>query len=125
MAHHGEPPLHALADLARSVGASLDGDGSVRIARIATLERAGPGDIAFLANPRYRAQLAATRASAVIVAPSAAGQSSLPKLVSSNPYATYARVAAILHPPAAALPGVHSTACVDAAAVVAKSASIG
>jgi UDP-3-O-[3-hydroxymyristoyl] glucosamine N-acyltransferase len=125
MAHPGEPALHSLADLARSVGATLDGDGSVRIARIATLERAGPDDIAFLSNPRYRAQLAATRASAVIVAPAAAGQTPLPKLVSSNPYATYARVAAILHPPATASPGVHSTACVDAAAIVAKSASIG
>jgi len=125
MAHHGEPPLHSLADLARAVGATVDGDGSVRIAGIATLERAGPGDIAFLANPRYRAQLAATRASTVIVAPALVGQTPLPKLVSSNPYATYAHVAAILHPAAAASPGVHSTACVDAAAIVAKSASIG
>src|SRR4051812_46816902 len=125
MAHPGEPPLHSLADLARSVGATLDGDGSVRIAGIATLERAGPGDIAFLANPRYRAQLAATRASAVIVAPAAVAETPLPKLVSPNPYATYARVAAILHPPPAVSPGAHSTACVDAAAVVAKSASIG
>ena len=39
MAHPGEPPLHSLEDLARSVGAALDGDGSVRIARVATLER--------------------------------------------------------------------------------------
>src|SRR4051812_40969403 len=125
MAHPGEPPLHFLAELARLVGATLDGDGSVRIANIATLERAGPGDIAFLANPRYRAQLAATRASAVIVAPAAVAETPLPKLVSRNPYATFARVAAILHPSPTAAPGVHPTACVDAAAIVAKSASIG
>ena len=37
--------------------------------RIATLDTAGPADIAFLANPRYRSQLASTRAGCVIVAP--------------------------------------------------------
>ena len=42
---------------------------TVVILRMATLENAGPGAIAFLANPKYRAQLAATRAAAVIVAP--------------------------------------------------------
>ena len=125
MAHPGEPPLHSLEDLARSVGAALDGDGSVRIARVATLERAGPHDIAFLTNPRYRAQLAATRASAVIVGPQSAAATLLPKLVSANPYATYARVAAILHPPAPVAPGVHPTASIDTAARIAASASIG
>ena len=125
MAPHREPALHALADLALAVGATLDGDGSVLVARIATLERAGPGDIAFLTNPRYRSQLAATRASAVIVAPSSAGATSLPKLVSSNPYATYARVASLLHPEPAVAPGVHPTAYVEPSARVATSASVG
>jgi len=125
MAHPGEPTLHSLADLARAVGAAVDGDGSVRVARIATLEHAGPGDIAFLANPRYRPQLAFTRASAIIVAQSAVAETPLPKLVAANPYAAYARVAAILHPAVPSAPGVHSTAWVDPSAVVAKSASIG
>jgi UDP-3-O-[3-hydroxymyristoyl] glucosamine N-acyltransferase len=56
-----------LAELARRTGATLDGDGAIVITRVGTLERAGPGDIAFLANPRYRSQLAGTRAAAVIV----------------------------------------------------------
>jgi UDP-3-O-[3-hydroxymyristoyl] glucosamine N-acyltransferase len=114
-----------LADLARMADAALEGDGSVVVARIATLEHAGPGDIAFLANPRYRAQLATTRAAAVIVAPDAAAATALPKLVSRNPYATYARVATILHPAAPATPGVHASACVDPSSAVAASASIG
>ena len=125
MAQSGEPPYHSLAKLARSVGATLDGDGSVRIARVATLERAGPHDIAFLTNPRYRPQLAATKASAVIVGPQSAAATVLPKLVSDNPYATYARVAAILHPPAPVEAGVHPTASVDPSARIAASASVG
>ena len=125
MAQPGAPPHHSLENLARSVGATLEGDGSVRIARVATLERAGPHDIAFLTNARYRPQLAATKASAVIVGRESAAATALPKLISDNPYATYARVASILHPPAPVAPGVHPTAAVDPAARVAASASIG
>jgi UDP-3-O-[3-hydroxymyristoyl] glucosamine N-acyltransferase len=91
----------------------------------ATLERAGRGDIAFLANPRYRAQLEATQASAVIVAPSFAHATKLPKLLSRNPYATYARVAALLYAEEALSPGIHPAALVEAGAQVAASASIG
>src|SRR5262245_61534945 len=90
-----------LAELARRTGSACEGDGTTLVSRVATLEAAGPGAIAFLANPRYRSQLASTRASAVIVAPDFAAATTLPKLVSRNPYATYAKVAAILHPAAA------------------------
>ena len=115
----------SLAELARLAEARLEGDGSIVVARVATLEHAGPNEIAFLANPKYRAQLATTRAAAVIVGIAAAGGTSLPRLVSSDPYATYARVAAILHPPQSPAPGVHPRASVDASASVAPTATIG
>src|SRR5689334_23013284 len=114
-----------LSELARLTGATLEGDGDVVVVRVATLERAGSGDIAFLANPRYRAQLAHTRAAAVIVDPAAAAATSLPRLVSANPYAIYARVAAILHPQTAPAAGVDPSARVDTSAVVAPTASVG
>ena len=113
-----------LAELARLAGARVDGDGSVRIERVGTLEHGAAGAIAFLANPRYRAQLESTHASAVIVAPADAAGSALPKLVSENPYATYAKVAAILHPAPRVRAGVHPTAQVDPAAHVAVSARV-
>src|SRR3982751_1956199 len=125
MAPRPEPNACSLAELAERTGATVEGDGGVMVARMATLEHGGPGDIAFLANPRYRAQLATTRASAVIVAPDAVAATSLPKLVSKNPYALYARVASLLHPPAAVAPGVHPSAFVDASARIAPSASVG
>jgi UDP-3-O-[3-hydroxymyristoyl] glucosamine N-acyltransferase len=125
MADHDEPHAFPLSELARRSGATLDGDGAILIERIATLERAGPRDIAFLANPRYRSQLAGTHASAVIVAPDAASATPLPKLVSANPYATYARVATILHPPPPVAAGVHATASVAPSATVAGSAAVG
>ena len=115
----------SLRQLAERCGAELAGDGDVIIDRVATLDSAGEGAIAFLSNPKYRGRLAGTRASAVIVAPDDAQATALPKLVTANPYAAYARVAAILHPPRAPAPGVHPTAVVAGSARVATSAAIG
>jgi UDP-3-O-[3-hydroxymyristoyl] glucosamine N-acyltransferase len=114
-----------LADLAAHVGARLDGDGEIRVLRVATLDNAGPGTIGFLANPHYRAQLATTRAAAVIIAPADAAATTLPKLITDRPYAAFARVATLLHPPTPVTSGVHSTAQVDPSAKVDKTASIG
>ena len=97
----------ALRELAERCGAELAGDGELMIYRVATLEDADAGSISFLSNIRYRAQLASTRAGAVIVAPRDAQATPLPKLVTSNPYAVYARVASIFHPPTVAVPGIH------------------
>ena len=58
-----------LREIAAQIGGELIGDPGHVIARIAPLEAATPDAITFLANPRYRAQLAATRAGCVIVAP--------------------------------------------------------
>ena len=115
----------SLSELALRTGATVAGDGTVVVSRVATLESAGPGSIAFLANPRYRSQLADTRASAVIVAPDMAAHSPLPKLVGREPYAVYAKVASILHPTAPGVPGIHPSAVVDPGARVAPSAAVG
>jgi len=114
-----------LRQLAERCGAELAGDGDVVIDRVATLDSAGEGAIAFLSNPKYRGRLAGTRASAVIVAPGDAQATALPRLVTTNPYAAYARIAAMLHPAQAPLPGIHPTAVVAANARVAASAAIG
>jgi len=113
-----------LGQLAERCGAEPSGDADILIDRVATLDAAGKGAIAFLSNPRYRDRLASTRASAVIVAPADAPSTELPKLVAANPYATYARVAAILYPTRAPAPGVHPTAVVAAGARVAPSAAV-
>jgi len=123
-------PRHAgpgvpLQMLAQRCGGQLVGDGSIVISAMAALNDAAPGDIAFLANRRYRGQLATTRASAVIVAPDDAGLTALPKLVTENPYATYAKAAALLYPPVLAVPGINASASVSATAQVAASATIG
>ena len=115
----------SLRQLAERCGVELAGDGNVMIDRVAPLDAAERGAIAFLSDPKYRSHLAATRASAVIVTPADAATTALPRLVTRNPYAAYARVAAILHPAPAPASGVHPTAVVAASARIAQSASIG
>jgi UDP-3-O-[3-hydroxymyristoyl] glucosamine N-acyltransferase len=114
-----------LRQLAERCGVELAGDGEILIDRIAPLDAAGPGAIAFLSSPKYRGYLRTTRASAVILTRADAGATTLPKLVTANPYAAYARVAALLHPAAAPAPGVHSTAVVAPSARLARTAAIG
>jgi UDP-3-O-[3-hydroxymyristoyl] glucosamine N-acyltransferase len=115
----------ALGELAVRFGCELRGDPALRVARVATLSAAGPGELGFLANPQYRTQLGATRATAVVLDAASAALCPVAALVHANPYATYARIAALLHPAPEALPGVHPAAVIDPGAQVAASASIG
>lgn len=112
-----------LAEIAAQLGGDLLGDGDIRIHRVATLAGASEGEIAFLANPKYRAQLQATRAAAVILGADAAAGFDGPRIVAANPYAYYARVAALLNPVAVSFSGVHPSAVLESE--VPASAAIG
>jgi UDP-3-O-[3-hydroxymyristoyl] glucosamine N-acyltransferase len=114
-----------LSELAVRFGCELRGDPALRVGRIATLANAGPGDLSFLANPQYRAQLALTSATVVVLDAASVALSPVAVLVHSNPYATYARIAALLVPESPVAPGIHPTAVIDASAELAPSASVG
>jgi UDP-3-O-[3-hydroxymyristoyl] glucosamine N-acyltransferase len=107
-----------LRDLAAQLGCQLEGDGAIEVVRVATLEHAEPGDLTFLANSRYRSDLATTHASAVIAAPDA-GDAPCAVLRTGNPYLTFARATGLLHPQPHPAAGQHATA------VVADDARIG
>jgi len=115
----------ALGELAVRFGCELRGDPALRVAGVATLAGAQPGELGFLANPHYRTQLATTRATAVVLDAASAALCPVAALVHANPYATYARIAALLHPEPAAAAGVHPSAVLEAGARVAASASVG
>src|SRR5215813_3242011 len=115
----------SLGELAVRFGCELRGDPATSIERVATLVSADARSLAFLANPRYRAQLADTRAAAVVTSAADAPGCQAALLVCENPYATYARIAALLHPPPPLNPGVHPTALVAASARIDPSAEVG
>lgn len=114
-----------LKALAEEFGLTLRGDPDHRVGSMATLAAAGPEDVSFLANPSYARQLADCRAGAVIIGEALAERWSGNALVSDNPYASWARIAAYLHPRPAAPAGVHPTAAIGDGAEVDPSASVG
>lgn len=128
MATQGRISL-TLAEIAAQLGGDVLGDAQTVIRQVATLASAGDGEIAFLANRKYRSQLQGTRASAVILAPDAAEAYAGNCIVTANPYVYYARVATLLNPQVTGFSGIHPTAVVDsplpASAAVGPNACIG
>ena len=118
-----------LGELAQHLGGELRGDADALIHRLGTLETADAQTLSFLANPRYQAQLAATRAGCVIVAPALADLAAArgAALVCADPYHAFARLtqwwAARTRRPAT--PGVHPSAVVEEGARVDATASVG
>ena len=109
-----------LRALAEHLGCLLEGDGEVEIHRVAGLERAGQGDITFLANPKYAQHLHATKASAVILAPGVEAPGlSAAVLRADHPYLAFAHAVGLLAETAPPAPGV------DPASAVAPDAALG
>ncbi len=102
-----------LADIVAHCGGELQGDGARVVTGLATLEAANPGQLSFLANPKYRNQLAATRAGAVILAAEALAACPCAAIVTPQPYLYFARVSQWLAEGHAPAPGIHPTAVVE------------
>jgi UDP-3-O-[3-hydroxymyristoyl] glucosamine N-acyltransferase len=94
---------------------------------VAPLQAAGPDEVSFLDNRRYAAVLETTDAGAVIVHPDMADRvpTSATPIITTSPYESWARVAALFHPLASATPGVHPTAFVAPSASVDPTSEIG
>jgi UDP-3-O-[3-hydroxymyristoyl] glucosamine N-acyltransferase len=112
------PPVKTLAELAREVGGEVVGDGEVKIHRVAAIEDAGPGEITFLANPRYCVYLDACRASAVIVAPdmvrrAGSGPQGKNYLEVADPYFAFAKIHQLFNPAPRLAPGISPLAYID------------
>jgi len=113
-----------LREIADALGCALRGDGEIEIEALAPIESAGPGDLSFIANPRYERYLASARASALILATSAP-ETSLASLRTDDPYLAFARALRLFHRPPPAPPGIHPTAVVAADASIGENCSIG
>lgn len=114
-----------LGHLAERFGLELSGDPDAPVRGVATLRSAQPGEVTFLANPAYRGQLKQTRATAVVLREADRGAAPGAVLVSRNPYADFARIAALFEPPVPRQMGVHKSAVIDPTASIEDGASVG
>jgi len=114
----GTRPIPA-SEIAALTGGRLVGPGAVTVAGIAPLERAGPGDLSFLASSRYLPYFQRTSASVVLVKPEFAGAEGGPatRIVVPDPHGALLVVLPVLYPQAVWEPGVHTTAVVGRGAV--------
>ena len=115
----------SLAELAVRFGLTLRGEPELKVRSVATLSRAEPGSLSFLANSRYRRQLEITRATAVVVNAEDEAHCPAAALIHPNPYLAYARIATLVHPQASPEPGRHPSAVIGSGAHIAASANIG
>jgi UDP-3-O-[3-hydroxymyristoyl] glucosamine N-acyltransferase len=118
-------PTFTASELARRFELALHGDGEVRIEGVSTLARAGRGQLAFLANSRYRSQLAGSSAGAVVMRQEDAGDAPGTALIAKDPYTAFAKIAALFDTKPAHSPGVHASAVIDPSATISPSAHIG
>lgn len=113
-----------LADLAAHLGATLVGDPDAEVTSTAGLEDAQPGQLAFVANPKYTALARTTRATAVVVEPGFE-QIAAATLRIANPYLAFARALELFYQPPTYPPGIHPTAVIASTAQIGPGAHIG
>ncbi|MDO7083281.1 UDP-3-O-(3-hydroxymyristoyl)glucosamine N-acyltransferase [Pseudocolwellia sp. AS88] len=114
-----------LAEIAKEIGATVNGDENCEVNSLATLLNAQPGQIAFLANKKYRQQLNDTKASAVIITADCLEDAPTNALVMDNPYLGYALAAQLLDTTPKPANGIHPSAVVDSSATIGNNVSIG
>jgi UDP-3-O-[3-hydroxymyristoyl] glucosamine N-acyltransferase len=115
----------SLGELAVRFGCELRGDPDTLVDHVATLAGAGAGSVSFVANPRYKPQLAQTHATAVVLDKASAEACPTAALICANPHAMYARIATVLHPRSHGPAGVHATAIVADSARIDPTAHVG
>ncbi len=112
------------AELARVLGAELRGDPELEITGVAGIEEAGPGQVTFIANPRYAALARTTQAAAILVAPDFPAIPAATLRV-KNPYLAFARAVELFYSPPAWTPGIDPAAAVHPTAKIGARAHIG
>ena len=113
-----------LAAIARHLDCELVGDGEVEILGAAGIEEAGPEDLTFFSNPKYLSKVRSCQAGAIIVS-SDSPATDIPRLISENPYLSFARVIELFYHPPEVIPGIHPAATIAETARLGEDYSIG
>jgi len=117
---------HPLA-LVASTACGVADERELLLEGVAPLETAGPSEVSFLDNRRYSSALDRTSAGAVVVHPDMVARvpTKTVAILTSEPYAAWARVAALFYPVSPPSPGIHPSAIVADGALIDPSAEVG
>ncbi|HVP54210.1 MAG TPA: UDP-3-O-(3-hydroxymyristoyl)glucosamine N-acyltransferase [Candidatus Eisenbacteria bacterium] len=114
--------LKALAEFTAS---RLIGDGSIEIAKVASIANAQPGELVFVESARHMELAMNSRASAILVKESDAEiTTTKPLLINSSPRLAFATAAKLLYPEKSHAPAIHPSAIIDPLAKLAPTASV-
>ena len=113
-----------LKDSSERLGCRLEGDGHILILGGKGIEDAQAGELTFFSNPRYIAELRATRASAVILGHKAEA-APCAMLRADQPYLAFARAVELFADPWRPAPGVHRLAHVEEGVTLGEGTSVG
>ena len=113
-----------LSEITARLGGVLVGE-DVVVNRVSSVANAQAGHVTFLTESKYLAALTMTKASAIILSAENQHLTELPRIVTDNPYAYFAKVSALLNPTLEVTPGIAASAVIDSTAQVPASCSIG
>ena len=115
------------AEIAALVEGTLVGDGGVRIGAVAALDRAGPGDLAFLAAARYLPYFHASRAGAVLCTGEhrAVQPGPATRIIVPDPHRAMLRVVRVLYPEPPRRAGVDASAVIGEGAMLGRDVALG
>jgi UDP-3-O-[3-hydroxymyristoyl] glucosamine N-acyltransferase len=119
----GGQPRYPLGEISRAIGGTVMGDAHVVITGVNSLEAAGPGDISYFSDRRYRKGLEKTKATAIIareVSPVFKG----PQILSPDPALAFARAAGLFAGRVPAFRGTSEQACVQGSSRLGRNVSI-
>lgn len=115
----------SLDEIVKTLGGTLQASNKTYVNCVGSLAQAEAGAIGFFIDSKYLTQLNQTKASAVILKPEHAVLTDIPKIITDNPYAYFAKVSQLLNPIIESVKGIHKSASIANTAKVPKSCSVG
>jgi|UniRef100_A0A7C3LSB5 UDP-3-O-[3-hydroxymyristoyl] glucosamine N-acyltransferase len=116
-----------LDEIASLVGGNLTGsqpEPGKQIRAVRSMQEAGPHDLTFLANPKYRGEVGKLHAGAILLSEQIEGIS-IPQIVVSDPYLALSRVMQVFYPLPVPVNGIHQRACVASDVVMESPVEVG
>jgi UDP-3-O-[3-hydroxymyristoyl] glucosamine N-acyltransferase len=114
-----------LKEIVDQLGGEVTNHASVRVSRVGSLAFAQADAISFLTDAKYSGQLRETKAAAVILKREHATLTTIPAIITDNPYAYFAKVSQLLNPKEIEQSGIHQSAVIDAAVSIPESCKVG